>query len=67
MDKELTDLRRRVLELERKVTRHDRILKRLVKFTDIARQATIVFLGAIEDLGNRERTIPSRRERRSKQ
>lgn len=63
LQREVADLKRRIVELERKEVIRTR---RLRKFTDIARQAAIIFLGAVEDLGNIKRTIPSRKDRRTK-
>jgi len=58
------DLRRRVIELEKVVARHERIIKRIPRLVDMLRQAFIIALGAVEDLGNLERTIPPRKDRR---
>jgi hypothetical protein len=54
------DLRVRVAELERK----NRVkTSRTNKFVNVTRQAVILLLGAIEDWGGLNRTIPSRRDR----
>ena len=61
---DLHDLRRRVVELERKEQIRQKKDQRQKKFVDIIRQVAIQFLGAIEDWGNIVRTIPSRKDRR---
>jgi len=61
---DLQDLRRRVVELERKEQIRQKKDQRQKKFIDITRQAIIKLLGAIEDWGNIVRTIPPRRDRR---
>jgi len=65
---EWPDVKRRLAELERKEQvrskKERKANERQRKFIDIARQAVMLFLGAIEDWGNIVRTIPSRKDRR---
>jgi hypothetical protein len=65
---EMADVKRRLAELERKEQvrsrREIKASERFRKFIDIARQAVMLLLGAIEDWGNIKRTIPSRKDRR---
>ena len=65
---ELADVKRRLADLERKEQVRSRkeykANERWKKFIDIARQAVMQLLGAIEDWGNIKRTIPSRKDRR---
>lgn len=66
MSNDLNDLQRRVAELERKeaIRSHKETGERarFNKFIDRTRQAVIIFLAAVEDWGNLNRTIPPRKK-----
>jgi len=65
---ELADVKRRLAELERReqvrIKKERKANEQKKRFVEIMRQVAIQFLGAIEDWGNRVRTIPSKKNRR---